>query len=112
MADISSKQNNSWTSKPVLRGHIITVIDKGEQKLDSDEAGTPRCVDSLVGWFMSLHSSDVPTWQEFVSKVCPKPELRGKVLNMNLLVAFGHRVEDRDRPYSHLLSYVAERNTR
>ena len=68
----------------------MAAIDKGEQELDFDEAGASRCVDSFVCCFMSLHPLDVPTWQEFVSKVWSEPELCGRVLNPSVLVAFGY----------------------
>ena len=72
MAGISFKPNNNWTGNAVFRGSVVTAADKEKQQLDFDEAGTPWCVDSAGGQFLSLHPSDVPTWQEFVSKVCPQ----------------------------------------
>ena len=48
MVGISFKLGNNWTSKSVIRGFIVADIDKGEQKLDFDEARAPRCVDPLV----------------------------------------------------------------
>jgi len=89
MADISFKLESNWTSNAILRNNVIAATDKEEQQLDFDEAGPSRYVNSAGCWFLPLCPSDVPTWQEFVSKVRPTSVVCLD-FKVKRVVAFGH----------------------